>query len=89
MNQHLRIPLDPLIELLIRRRRLLDRALTRHNEAQVGSARDDHVAQVEAIVLDVVLTRADGESLLSSAIPHTTPPSPPFPAESTHPKNGI
>ena len=58
MDQHLRIPIDALIELLIRARRLIDTDLMRHHETRLRAPRNNQVAQVAVVVLDVALARA-------------------------------
>ncbi|RII15378.1 hypothetical protein CUC08_Gglean003419 [Alternaria sp. MG1] len=63
MDQHLRIPLDPLIKLLVRRRRLVDVDLVRHNETRLGLARYNHVAQIPIVRLHIALPSTEVQSL--------------------------
>lgn len=63
MNQDLRIPINALVELLIRARRLIDANLMRHHETRLSAPRNDQVAQVAIVVLDVALARAYAQAL--------------------------
>jgi hypothetical protein len=70
MDQHLRIPLDPLVKLLICRRRVVDINLVRHNEARLGLARYYHVAKIPVVRLHVTLPGAKMQALASSVVYH-------------------
>jgi hypothetical protein len=65
MNQNFSIPILPPIKLYIRLRRLLNADLVRDNEGGLGSPGDDHVAQVTVVLLDVALTCAYCQALLT------------------------
>lgn len=63
MNQNLRIPILSPIKLRIRPGRLIDPNLMTDNERRLGTARDDHVAQVAIVGLYVTLASPYCESL--------------------------
>jgi len=44
LDQHLGVPLDALVKLFIRSRRVVNVDLVRHDEAGLGATRDDQVA---------------------------------------------
>ncbi len=56
MNEHLRVAIDPLVELLVGVRRLLDADLVADDEAGFGFSGDDQVTEVAIVSLDVGLT---------------------------------
>jgi hypothetical protein len=55
MYQDFSIPLDPLIELLIRDGGVLNTDLVADDEGGFGAPGDDQVAQVAVVVFDVAL----------------------------------
>ena len=63
MNQHLRVPIDPLIKLLIRRRRIIDLDIVRYHEARLRLPSNDQVAQIAIVFLDVALAGPESQSL--------------------------
>lgn len=63
MNQHLGVAINPLIELLVRLRCLVDVDVVADNEAGLGAAGDDQVAQVAIVGFDVALARSEMETL--------------------------
>ena len=63
MNQHLGVPINPLVKLLIRDLRVLDPDLVTHDEGRLRRAGDDEVAQVAVVLLYVALARGEGEAL--------------------------
>jgi hypothetical protein len=64
MDDNLRVPVDPLVELFVRCLRILDSNLVRHYEAGLGFAGDDQVAELAVIRFDVALAGANCETLL-------------------------
>lgn len=66
MYQDLCIPFDPLIKLLIRRWSIVDTDLMAHHKAGIGFARDDHIAKIAIVFLDVALACSEAEPLLTS-----------------------
>lgn len=58
MQQHLRVSLDPLVELLVCVWRRVKIDLVRYHERRLRSPRDDQVAKVAVIGLHIALTRA-------------------------------
>lgn len=52
MQEHLRVPLDSLVELLIRHRSVLQRQLVRHDERRLGASADDQITQIAIVSLD-------------------------------------
>lgn len=67
MYQNLCVPIDPLVKLLVRFRRAVNLNLMRHDEAGLCLARDDHIAQISIVSLDVALSRAQRQSLHSKS----------------------
>ncbi len=63
VQQHLRVPLHPLIKLAIRLGRLIDADIMADDKTGVGAAGDDQVAQVAVVFFDVALAGADCETL--------------------------
>lgn len=63
MNQHLGVAMDALIELLVRLRGVVDVDVVTDDEAGLGAARDDQVAQVAVVGFDVALARSEVETL--------------------------
>lgn len=66
MYQDLRVAFNSLVKLLISLGSLINADLVRDNEAWVCPARDDHVAQVSIVSLNVALTGANCETLTMS-----------------------
>ena len=64
MQQHLRIPLDPLIKLRIRVWRLIDPYLMAHYKTRIRPPRDDQIPQIPIILLDIALPRSQRQALL-------------------------
>ncbi len=64
MQQHLCVPFDALVELLVRGRRLLESNLMGHDERRLGSARDDQISEVSVIGFDVALAGTERQALL-------------------------
>lgn len=58
MYQHFRVPLDPLIEFLVCRRCFVDIDLVTDDKAGICFPRDDHVAKIAVVFLDVTLAGA-------------------------------
>jgi hypothetical protein len=67
VDKHLRITLDPLVEFLVRSRRVVDVDLMRNNETWLGLSRDDHVSEVSIIGFHVTLAGPDSKTLLMLA----------------------
>ena len=63
MNQHLGVAINPLVELLVRLRRIVDVDVVTDDEAGLGAAGDDQVAQVAVVGFDVALARSEMETL--------------------------
>ena len=63
MYQDLCVAFNSLVKFLIRPGRLVNADLVRDNEAWVRSSRDNHIAQVPIVLLDVALTGANGKAL--------------------------
>lgn len=63
MDEHLGIPVDALIEFLVRDRGVGEGDVVADDEARVGAAGDDQVAQLPVVVLDVALAGGEGEAL--------------------------
>lgn len=59
VNQHLRVAIYPLVELLICRRCLVDVDLVRYDKAGFGLAGNDHVPQISVIRFDIALPSTD------------------------------
>src|SRR4051812_5020609 len=64
VQDDLRVALDALVELLVRLGCLLEPELVRDDEARRRPARDDQVAKVPDVALDVALPRAHPQALL-------------------------
>lgn len=58
MDEHLGIPFHALVELVVRGRRLVEVDVVAHDEAGLGFARDDQVAEVAVVFLHVALEKA-------------------------------
>ena len=63
MDEHLSIALNALIKFLVCSRCIINTDLMRNNERRISTARDDHVAEVAVVFLDVALARAEREAL--------------------------
>lgn len=63
MNQHLGVPVDPLVELVIRHFSILDTDLVADDEAGLGLAGDDEVPQVPVVCLDITLPSSEFQTL--------------------------
>ena len=63
MYQNLRVAFNSLVKFLIRHGCLVNADLVRDNEAWVCSSRDNHIAQIPIVLLDVALTGANGKAL--------------------------
>ena len=63
MDQHLGIPLDPLIKLIICHFSVVDSNLVADHERRFRSAGDDQVSQVPVVLLDIALARCQRETL--------------------------
>ncbi len=63
MNKHLSVAIDSLIEFLVCNGSVLDGDLVADNEAGLGSAGYDEVAQVAVVGFDVTLAGCQVESL--------------------------
>ncbi len=63
MDQHLGISLDPLIKLIICHFSIVDSNLVADHERWFRSARDDQVAQVPVVLLDIALACCQRETL--------------------------
>ena len=63
MYQDLCVAFNSLIKLLIRPGRLVNADFVRDNEAWVCPSRDNHIAQITIVFLDVALTGANGKAL--------------------------
>lgn len=64
MYQDFRVPFYPLVKLLVRCRRVVHPTLMTDNEAWICFARDDHVAEVAIVLLDIALPSTKREILL-------------------------
>lgn len=63
MNKNLRIPINPLIKLLIRNRRIINTDLMRNNKRGLRTARNNQVPKVSIIRFDVTLPGSKGSAL--------------------------
>jgi hypothetical protein len=63
MDQNLGIPILPAIKLRISLRRLINADLMTDDKRWFGPPRDNHIAQVAIVGLDVALARSDCEAL--------------------------
>lgn len=63
MYQDLRVAFDSFVKFFISFGSLVDADLVRDNEAWVCPPRDDHIAQVSVVFLDVTLTGANYQTL--------------------------
>lgn len=63
MDQNLRVPLDPLIELLVCSGRIINIDLMRHNEARFRLTRDNQISQIPIIRFHVTLAGTNRETL--------------------------
>lgn len=68
VDQHLGIPFDPLVKLLVRRWCILDVDLVRHDETWLGPARYDHIAKIPVVGFDVALSSSEVQALLGSVL---------------------
>lgn len=68
VDQHLGIPFDPLVKLLVRCWCILDVDLVRHNETWLGPARHDHIAKIPVVCFDVALSSSEVQALLGSVL---------------------
>lgn len=64
MQEHFRVSFDPLVELLVRLRRLAKRNLMRDHKAGFCSSSNDQVTQVAVVRLDIALAGAQVQALL-------------------------
>src|SRR5690606_10694770 len=64
LEHYLRVALDPLVELLVGLRRLLERHPVADDEARLGAAGDDQVAQEDVVLLHVGLAGTEPDPLL-------------------------
>lgn len=64
MYQNLRVAFNSLVKFLISRGSLINADLVRDNEAGVCSPRNDHIAQVSVVFLDVALAGANCKTLM-------------------------
>lgn len=64
MNEHLGVPINTLIKLFVRHFGVVNVDLVRHDEAGLGSARNDQVAKVAVVRLDIALASSKGETLV-------------------------
>lgn len=56
MDKHLGVPFNPLVEFLVRNFRVFEADFVADDEARLGSASDDQVAQVAVVGFDVALS---------------------------------
>jgi hypothetical protein len=63
MDKHLRIPVNPLVEFLIRHLCILDRNLMANHKARLCLPRNDQIPQVPVIRLDIALSRRQTQTL--------------------------
>ena len=63
MNQNLGITFRSFVKFLISLGCLVDRNLVRDNERRVRPARDNHIAQVSIVFLDIALSGPNGKTL--------------------------
>jgi hypothetical protein len=63
MDQNLSVSILPTIKLLIRLWRLFNPDLVGDDEGRLGASRDDHVAEIAVVLLDVALACAYGQAL--------------------------
>jgi hypothetical protein len=68
VNQHLRIPLDPLVKLFIRSWCILNVNLVRHNETWLRPTRYNHVAKISVVGLDIALSGSEVQALHGSVL---------------------
>ena len=64
VDEHLGVPVNTLIKLFVRNLGVVDVDLVRHDEAGLGSARNDQVAKVAVVGLDIALAGSKGETLV-------------------------
>lgn len=67
MDEHFRISVNPLVKLLIRHLRILDRNLMADNKARLRLPRNDQIPQVPVISLDIALSCRETQALLDPA----------------------
>lgn len=63
MNQNLGITFHSFVKFLISLGSFVDRNLVRDNKRRVRAARNNHIAQVSIVFLDIALTGANGKTL--------------------------
>ena len=64
MQQNLGVPVDPPVELVIRIDRIVNVNLVAHDETWLCSSRDDQVAQIAVVSLDIALAGPNRETFL-------------------------
>ena len=64
VDQHLCVPVNPLVEFLVRNFSFLDPNLMTNHEARARLSRDDQVSQVAIVLFDVTLSGREVQSLL-------------------------
>ena len=65
MDQYLRVSILSSIKLRVRTRGIINPDLVRYHEGWLSTARDDHIAKVAIVSLDIALASTDRESLES------------------------
>ena len=63
MNEHLCIPINPLIKLLIRSRRIININVVRHHEARLSLPCNYQIPKIAVVFLDVALAGPKSEPL--------------------------
>jgi hypothetical protein len=63
MNEHLRVPLNPLVKLFISHFSIIDPDLVAHNKARLRLTRNNQISQVTIIRLDIALSRCKAKAL--------------------------
>lgn len=66
MDQHLGISINPFIKLFVRNFCFFDIDLVGYHKTRLGLTRDDEIAEVAVVGLDVALAGAEGETLWMS-----------------------
>ena len=64
MQQNFSVPINPAIELIIRLDSTLQPNLMADHETRLGPTRDDQIAEIAVVRLDIALAGAEGEALL-------------------------
>jgi hypothetical protein len=64
VKQHLGVPINSLIKLVVSIDSLVNVDFMRNDKGRLGTARDDEIAELTVVGLDVALTSTEEETLL-------------------------